>query len=201
MFPTDFKKDNIKTVNAFLRDFFDNYNSMIEKDNNINLSLPYKTIEAIITYIPDEKQKIILSKISQTLKEIYIKYFEFELGKNKTLAKKSLNNLIDFARDFEIYPYIINQTQLVTYYNIMTKNDSVGIVSKANCGELFTFDKFCLMIVHFSILSYFLLSPKSSHYSKDFQEIQLYKCYLTISSVLYANSPIFSKIFTIKMST
>lgn len=154
MFPTDFKKDNVKTVNAFLGDFFDNYNSMIEKDNNINLSLPYKTIEAIITYIPDEKQKIILSKISQTLKEIYIKYFEFELGKNKTLAKKSLNNLIDFARDFEIYPYIINQTQLVTYYNIMTKNDSVGIVSKANCGELFTFDKFCLMIVHFSILSY-----------------------------------------------
>lgn len=154
MFPTEFKKDNMKTVNAFLGDFFDNYNSMIEKENNINLSLPYKSIEAIITYIPDEKQKIILSKISQTLKEIYIKYFEFELGKSKTLAKKSLSNLIDFARDFEIYPYIINQAQLVTYYNIMTKKDSVGIVSKANCGELFTFDKFCLMIVHFSILSY-----------------------------------------------
>ena len=62
MFPTDFKKDNIKTVNAFLGDFFDNYNSMIEKDNNINLSLPYKTIEAIITYIPDESKKLFCQK-------------------------------------------------------------------------------------------------------------------------------------------
>ena len=106
MFPNEFKKDNVKTVNAFLNDFFDNYDTIINKDDNINLSLPYQTIETIIQYEPDQKQKMVISKLIPTLNEIYIKYFSFELEKNKSLAKKSLQNLISFTRDFEIFPYI-----------------------------------------------------------------------------------------------
>ena len=154
MFPNEFKKDNVKTVNAFLNDFFDNYDTIINKDDNINLSLPYQTIETIIQYEPDQKQKMVISKLIPTLNEIYIKYFSFELEKNKSLAKKSLQNLISFTRDFEIFPYIINQSQLVIYYNLITQKEINFQFSKKNIGELFTFDKFCIMIIHFSVISY-----------------------------------------------
>ena len=154
MFPNEFKKDNVKTVNAFLNDFFDNYDTIINKDDNINLSLPYQTIETIIQYEPDQKQKMVISKLIPTLNEIYIKYFSFELEKNKSLAKKSLQNLISFTRDFEIFPYIINQSQLVIYYNLITQKEINFQFSKKNIGEFFTFDKFCIMIIHFSIISY-----------------------------------------------
>ena len=147
MFPNEFKKDNVKTVNAFLNDFFDNYDTIINKDDNINLSLPYQTIETIIQYEPDQKQKMVISKLIPTLNEIYIKYFSFELEKNKSLAKKSLQNLISFTRDFEIFPYIINQSQLVIYYNLITQKEINFQFSKKNIGELFTFDKFCIMII------------------------------------------------------
>ena len=133
MFPDEFKKNRIGTMNNFLFNFFESCNNL-SKENYSNLSLSYQMISEITNISPNNEQMFILKKIAPSLKEIYLKYFSTEINNSNSNSssnnkssnnKKGLNNLIIFARDFEIYPYIITQNQLITYYNIITSKPHI----------------------------------------------------------------------------
>ena len=162
----DFKNEKILTINNFLSLFFDYYYNCYNSNNNINknldLNLPYKSIEIISEYKPNIEQLELIKEIFSTLKEIYIKYFSNELNeKNIITSQKSLQNLIIFSKDFEIIPFLITQSQLGSYYNLIcvdnsNKNKIPEILKKSvNIGINFTLNHFILMIIQLSILSYF----------------------------------------------
>ena len=162
----EFKNDKILTINNFLSLFFDYHYNCFNSNNTLNkyndLNLPYKSIEIISKYKPNIKQLELIKEIFSTLKEIYIKYFSNELNeKNLISSQKSLQNLIIFAKDFEIIPFLITQSQLGSYYNLIccensNKKKVREIIKKSeNIGINFTLNHFILMIIHFSILSYY----------------------------------------------
>ena len=162
----EFKNEKILTINNFLSLFFDYHYNCFNSNNTLNkyndLNLPYKSIEIISEYKPNIEQLELIKEIFPTLKEIYIKYFSNELKeKNLISSQKSLQNLIIFAKDFEIIPFLITQSQLGSYYNLIcgqnsNKNKIPEILKKSvNIGINFTLNHFILMIIQFSILSYF----------------------------------------------
>jgi hypothetical protein len=162
IYPALFQTEKILTINNFLSLFFDYYYNCFNNDNINYINLPYKTIELISNYKPNLEQLELLKIIFPTIKEIYIKYFPNELVEknNVSLSQKSLNNLINFAKDYEIIPFLITQSQLGSYYNLICGENSKEInvpeilKKSINIGINFTLNHFILMIVQFSILSY-----------------------------------------------
>ena len=162
IYPELFQTEKILTINNFLSLFFDYYYNCFNNDNINYINLPYKTIELISNYKPNLEQLELLKIIFPTIKEIYIKYFPNELVEknNVSLSQKSLNNLINFAKDYEIIPFLITQSQLGSYYNLICGENSKEInvpeilKKSINIGINFTLNHFILMIVQFSILSY-----------------------------------------------
>ena len=162
IYPELFQTEKILTINNFLSLFFDYYDNCFNNDNINYINLPYKTIELISNYKPNLEQLELLKIIFPTIKEIYIKYFPNELVEknNVSLSQKSLNNLINFAKDYEIIPFLITQSQLGSYYNLICGENSKEInvpeilKKSINIGINFTLNHFILMIVQFSILSY-----------------------------------------------
>ena len=113
IYPKEFKKNPKQTINFFLGNLFENYadilnNEKVPLESIADSSCQYKSIETLLSYIPNDKQIFIINKIIFTLNEIYIKYFVYELESSTDLARKSVVNLIAFARDFEILPFIIS---------------------------------------------------------------------------------------------
>ena len=84
----------------------------------------FKAIEdLLIEFQISDFHFIIINDIINTLFEIYKTYFHYENNNYNEISKivdGSLENLMEFARDFEIVPYNVSLNQLVVYYNIIT---------------------------------------------------------------------------------
>ena len=159
LYPKEFSKDKKTVTNFFMNNFFSNFTFLLD-DNQIQIDnlykCQYKSIESLLSYQPDEKHIIIINKILFTLNEIYIKYFNYEIENNIELAKKSIKNLLLFSREFEILPYILNETQIITYYNLVIKyQPNIKLINdEINQGMIFTLNNFILFLIHISLYSY-----------------------------------------------
>ena len=159
IYPKEFIKDKKTVTNFFMNNFFSYFTFLLD-DNQIQIDTlykcQYKSIESLLSYQPDEKHLIVINKILFTLNEIYIKYFNFEMENNINLAKKSIKNLIFFSREFEILPFILNETQIVIYYNLAINYElNIKIIEDdINQGMIFTLNHFIMFLIHISLYSY-----------------------------------------------
>ena len=194
IYKKDFQKDKKGIMNYFLNCFFNNYEEYLDENSSKNFietinnnSTTIKSIETIITTKIDIHVAELLCKIYHSLKKIYEFYFNEEL-KNKIddekLKQISLNNLIIFSKDFEIIPYLISESKIVTYYNFVLKynlenpeiqdeillnfcnnenneNDDLSLSEIRNknplkdFGKCYKFTMFMYFIYHFSLVTYY----------------------------------------------
>ena len=156
IYPENFRKNKKYTTNYFLNILFNCYSSLlVEENNNLNKIYNYKynTAISLISFLPNSNQILIMNNIALTLYEIYEKYFQYEFSNNPKIIKKSSKNLVEFSQDFEILPYIMNETQIVTYYKLATNYEQSYkfFEDSKNKGILFTLNHFMLYIVHLSL--------------------------------------------------
>jgi hypothetical protein len=133
-----------------------------------------KFLDSIII---DNNIRLIINSVYSGLKQIYSTYFYYEVNiykDKKKIVDGSFKNLIEFSQHFEIIPYLININQISFYWNyiINTENKNLfkdskinkdnffhfefdnTVIIKKDFGNIFIFLKFCLMIVHLSVLSH-----------------------------------------------
>ena len=180
IFKENFKKNPKKYMSKFFDYLINNYYEYFEAkllsnyidtetENNCTINSIKKIIE---TDIEKHALKLLVSMYSQ-LKKIYSCYFKYEL-ENKyskdTIMLNSMENFITFAKDFEIMPYLINEKNLVTYYNLLLRYQrdytetikdlflSIKIDENKNfqdIGTCFKLSTFLLFLYHFSFLLYY----------------------------------------------
>ena len=180
IFKENFDKNPKKYMSKFFDYLISNYyeyfeeklqSNYIEKetDNNCTINSIKKIIE---TEIEMHALKLLISMYSQ-LKKIYLCYFKYEINKRYSIETKMLNsmeNFIAFGKDFEIMPYLINEKNLVTYFNLLLRyqknyNETIkdlfaSIKMEGNkhfqdIGSCFKLSTFILFLYHFSILLYY----------------------------------------------
>ena len=180
IFKENFNNDPKKYFNKFLDYLLNNYyecfqekleSNYVEKkiDNNCTMNSLKKIIESDI-----EKHalKLLLSFYNQ-LKKLYICYFPYENKKKvdkETLILNSMENFVSFGKDFEIMPYMINEKNFVTYYNMLLKhqkdyaetiNDLFQSINLKegkkfqDLGYFFKLSSFILFLYHFGLLLYY----------------------------------------------
>ncbi len=111
---------------------------------------------SLINVGPNEKQIMIMNNIFFTIKEIYHAFFCNEFSDDPNIIIKSSKNLIDFSKDFDILPYIMNEMQIMTYYKLVIHYEQPYqfFENDKNRGVLFTLNHFMLFIVHLSLYSF-----------------------------------------------
>ena len=180
IFKEKFDKNPKKYISKFIDYILNNYYEYLEEklqmnyietevDNNTTINSIKTIVEADI-----EKHalKLLISMYNQ-LKKIYLCYFKYEIDSKyskETIMLKSMESFISFGKDFEIMPYLVNEKNFVTYYNILlrhqkdfteTINDlflSIKIEDNKNfqdIGTCFKMSSFILFLYHFSILLYY----------------------------------------------
>ena len=180
IFKENFEKNPKKYFNSFLDYLLNNYYEYFQEklesnyveqkiDNNCTMNSLKKIIESDI-----EKHalKLLLSLYSQ-LKKLYICYFPYENKKKvdkETLILNSMENFVSFGKDFEIMPYMINEKNFVTYYNMLLKHQKnytetiddlfQSITLKddkkfQDLGYCFKLSTFILFLYHFGLLLYY----------------------------------------------
>ena len=179
IFKDNFNKNPKKYMSKFFDYLINNYYEYFEAkllsnyidtetENNCTINSIKKIIE---TDIEKHALKLLVSMYSQ-LKKIYSCYFKYELDKKyskETIMLNSMENFITFAKDFEIMPYLINEKNLVTYYNLLLRFQrdytetikdlflSIKIDENKNfqdIGTCFKLSTFLLFLYHFSFLLY-----------------------------------------------
>ena len=171
IFPREYNKDKALVTNYFFHKIFLIYHDIIFETSvplKDLLKYQYSSLVSLLNIIPDDSQIFVLNSLLYTLNEIYEKYFinNIEYNSNngdnpnyKYYNNGNLNSLFNFCRDFEIFPFIFNETQIVTYYNLVVDNkelfkfldDSSDNNIDSNC---FTFNNFILFFVHLSAYNY-----------------------------------------------
>ena len=131
LFPKEYKKDNPLVKNFFFHNIFLSYNEIIF-DNSTTLrdllKYQYSSLAYLLNIIPEDSQILVMNSLLYTLNEIYEKYFIYNYDSNNNnyfYKNGNLNNLFNFCRDFEILPFIISETQIVTYYNLVVDNNEL----------------------------------------------------------------------------
>jgi len=180
IFPKEFKQDKALVTNFFCHKIFMTYNNIIF-DNSLPLKdllqYPYSSLVALLNIIPDDSQILVLNSLLYTLNEIYENFFLYIIEddystKNKKDTRNiindeyflfengNLNNFLNFCRDFEICPFILSETQIVTYYNLVVDNNELFKFidnpdeSKDGNKGYFTFNNFILFFVHLANYNY-----------------------------------------------
>ena len=180
IFKEKYNKNPKKIISKFFEYLLNNYYQYFEEqlesnyietdvDNNCTMNSIKKIIESSIE---NHALKLMVTMYSQ-LKKIYSCYFKYEISQKyskETILLKSMENFISFNKDFEIMPYLINEKNLVTYFNLLlryqkdyteTINDIfLSIKMKDNkqfedIGTCFKLSTFILFLYHFSILLYY----------------------------------------------
>ena len=180
IFKENFNKNPKKYMSKFFDYLINNYYEYFEAkllsnyidtetENNCTINSIKKIIE---TDIEKHALKLLVSMYSQ-LKKIYSCYFKYELDKKyskETIMLNSMENFITFAKDFEIMPYLINEKNLVTYYNLLLRFQrdytetikdlflSIKMDENKNfqdIGTCFKLSTFLLFLYHFSFLLYY----------------------------------------------
>ena len=159
-----FKENYEKNPKQYLSKFFDylinNYYEFLDdllKSNYIETETDNNcTINSI--------KKIIDTDIEKHALEIDDKYSK------ETKMINSLENFISCAKDFDIIPYLINEKNLATYFNLLLKHQKkygetinelfLSLKMEDNkkfedIGTCFKLSSLILFLYHFSILSYY----------------------------------------------
>ena len=178
IYKEDFELSPKETLDYFLTCLFNNLSDYMEEKNSNNFleksddnTCTIKCIETIIISKLEKPLCKLLLSLYDSFKKIYKVYFQNELTYNVMINKElillsSSENLLQFATDFEIVPYIINKTNLNTYYNILIKyqveNPEIISIIMHNgnkrykdMGIIFKLSSFFLFIYHFSFFFYY----------------------------------------------
>ena len=173
LYKENFKKNQKETFNYFIHIFFMNYEDILEENSDKNYIVYYneksctlKVIETIITTNIDSNVMKLLLNIYTTLKNLYLFYFSEELNKiikTEKLQIISQKKLIEFAKDFNIIPYSMTESNFITYYNLTLKYvnenqfDEKLFDSKKyhDFGRCYRLYMFILLFYHFSIICYY----------------------------------------------
>lgn len=167
LFPKEYKKDKSLVKNFFFHNIFLSYNEIIF-DNSTTLrdllKYQYSSLAYLLNIIPEDSQILVMNSLLYTLNEIYEKYFIYNYYSNNNnylYENGNLNNLFNFCRDFEILPFIISETQIVTYYNLVVDNnelfkfiDEPAENKNNNNNGYFTFNNFILFFIHLAEYNY-----------------------------------------------
>jgi len=176
LYPNDYCEDQISTLIFVIKQYFEPLSNYIEnKQFNPNIVehvapqnnvFHQKIIETAFKTI-ENNVILIIRDILPGVKTIYQSYFYYECHKVKNKDKLffgSLNNLIEFCRDYELSPYLFGINQLVTYWNYIINLKTEDITNnkeyeylidpKKELGDLMTLSKFCAFILHLGVLYY-----------------------------------------------
>jgi len=181
VYPKDYAKSPKNTVDNLVSTFFEPFSKHIE-DKDIDLAealkMPYiyRSLDLLITkFVIDYKIIALLNNVLFAVKEIYKNYFSLEDTSSKNYAKIADNSqacLIQFCKDFEIMPFMLNEDQLVIYFDLIIKTDIKNLTNshlnpnpnenyenyviehKKDLGTVFTLSRFCTSLIHFSIFSF-----------------------------------------------
>jgi len=166
IFPENYKKDEKYTVNYFFNILFECFDSLLLGEEGNNINYKYNTIMSFVSVAPNENQIMIIKDILYTINIIYEKYFYCEYSKDTNIILKSSKNLIEFSKDFEILPYILSETQIMTYYKLVIHYEQPYkfFDDNNNKGTVFTLNHFILYIIHASLYSF---SKKYENISKN----------------------------------
>jgi len=182
--------DIIRTLFNPVLEFIDqNYSSNMNSTkcfNNGTIFVQHSVEAYIDNFILDIKVSSFLGAIYNTLKELYTTYFHYENNNYKNdslILQEGFNNLINFLKDFEVTPYIININQLTHYWKLINNIDQIKIRKfpqifgdSRNLGICFTLSKFALMLAHFSIITFNKINqnfyPNFSEAGKDWFKIR-----------------------------
>ena len=178
IYKEEFELSPQEAMNYFLNCLFNNYSKCLEEKNSKNFidkkdenSCTLKCIEKIITIQIEKPICKLLLSLYDSFKKIYKVYFPEELTTKVILNKDliwqaSSDNFLQFGQDFEIIPYIINKTNLNTYFHLLIKYqlENSGITDEImnfgnkkykDLGIIFKLSSFILFIYHFSIFLYY----------------------------------------------
>ena len=134
--------------------------------------------------IPDDSQILVLNSLLYTLNEIYEKYFIYNTNINSGLDNDhNLSNFFDFCKDFEIIPFIFNDTQIITYYNtVLGKKDLFRLIDDSNeKNNIFTFNNFILFFIHLS--EYYYAKIYLNFKENEKKETQLSKLIMLLTKL------------------
>jgi len=160
IFPKEFNSNKDLLLNHFFHSIFNFYN-IILTDEIIPikdlLKYPYTSVTSLMNIIPDDSQILVLNSLLYTLNEIYEKYFVNNKHINYTFKKnQKLSQFFDFCKDFEIHPFIFNETQMIAYFNtVLEKKDLFKLIDDSNEKKnIFNFNNFILLFIHLSEYNY-----------------------------------------------
>ncbi len=181
IYPKEYTKNAKNTVDNLISTFFEPFSRHIE-DKDIDLAnaikMPYvhRSLDILISkFVIDYKLTALLNNVIFAVNEIYKNYFLLESLSSRNYSKiveNSQKSLLQFCKDFEILPFMINQEQLVIYFDLIIKteiknltntelnpksnerHDNYIIEPKKDSGTVFTLSRFCISLIHFSIFSF-----------------------------------------------
>lgn len=175
IYPKEIKSNKDLLLNHFFNNIFSSYSDILSEEpmpfNDI-LKYPYSSILSLLNIIPEDSQILVINSLLYTLNEIYEKYFVYNNKLNPSFNNKNLSNLYDFCKDFEIIPFIFNETQLVNYFNlVIDKKDLFKLIDDSSDKQeikdkkngLFSFNNFILFFIHLS----------------EYNHAKIYKNYIT----------------------
>jgi len=175
IYPKEIKSNKDLLLNHFFNNIFSSYSDILSEEpmplNDI-LKYPYSSILSLLNIIPEDSQILVINSLLYTLNEIYEKYFVYNTKLNPSFNNKNLSNLYDFCKDFEIIPFIFNETQLVNYFNlVIDKKDLFKLIDDSSDKQeikdkkngLFSFNNFILFFIHLS----------------EYNHAKIYKNYIT----------------------
>ena len=161
VFPKEYRLNKDLLLNHFFHSNFSIYENILTKEaiplKDI-LKYPYSSIISLLNIIPDDSQILVLNSLLYTLNEIYERYFMYNVNMNPGFDNnRSLSNFIDFCKDFEILPFILNnETQIIIYFNaLIRKKDLFKLIDDSDEKKNdFTFNNFILFFIHLSEYNY-----------------------------------------------
>ena len=161
IFPKEYRTNKDLLLNHFFHSIFSLYEIILIEETvplKALLKYPYSSIISVMNIIPDDSQILVLNSLLYTLNEIYERYFIYNVNINPGFDKnRSLSNLFDFCKDFEIIPFILNnETQIMTYFNaIVGKKEIFKLIDDSNEKKnTFTFNNFIIFFIHLSEYNY-----------------------------------------------
>ena len=161
IFPKEYRTNKDLLLNHFFHSIFSLYEIILVEETvplKALLKYPYSSIISVMNIIPDDSQILVLNSLLYTLNEIYERYFIYNVNINPGFDKnRSLSNLFDFCKDFEIMPFILNnETQIMTYFNaIVGKKEIFKLIDDSNEKKnTFTFNNFIIFFIHLSEYNY-----------------------------------------------
>ena len=148
IFPKEFNSNKDLLLNHFFHSIF-NFYSIILTEEIIPikdlLKYPYTSTTSLMNIIPDDSQILVLNSLLYTLN------INYAFKKNQKLSQ-----FFDFCKDFEIHPFIFNETQMIAYFNtILEKKDLFKLIDDSHEKKnIFSFNNFILLFIHLSEYNY-----------------------------------------------